>query len=167
MYYIKDKKHLNSGVIGDYYDYHIISSLNVDYIGRTISVILASYKSLEDFARNYLNKDSTIQVVLNQYTVSYETYSFDIDPVLFAFRILVQDDGLFHKSEIRRLYNEESFLKGLISQDIDYSKLSIDFTMPTGEYSNYVETDWDNELKGEFVISDVNINNVIDNSSLI
>lgn len=166
MYYIKDKKHLNSGVIGDYYDYHIISSLNVDYIGRTISVILASYKSLEDFARNYLNKDSTIQVVLNQYTVSYETYSFDIDPVLFAFRILVQDDGLFHKSEIRRLYNEESFLKGLISQNIDYSNLPIDFNIPTGEYSNYVETDWDNELKGEFVISDVNINNMIDNSSL-
>lgn len=161
MYYIKDRKQLNSGVIGDNYDYHLISSLSIDYIGRTISVILASYKSLEDFARNYINLDSSVQVVLNQYTVSYETYSFDIDPVLFAFRILVQDDGLFHGSEIRKLYNEEHFLKSLISQEPDYSNHLIDFNQGTGEYSEYIETSLDNKLDGEFTISDVLVGNVV------
>lgn len=161
MYYIKDKKHLNSGIIGDYYDYHIISSLNIDYIGRTISVILASYKSLEDLAKNYIKKDSSIQVVLNQYTVSYDTYSFDIDPSLFAFRILVQNEGLFKGSEIRRMYDEESFLKSLVIQSTDHSNTPIDFNLPVGEHSSYVETGWDNGLSGEFAISDVIVNSVV------
>lgn len=159
MYYIKDRKHLNSGIIGDYYDYHIISSLSIDYIGRTISVILASYKSLEDFARNYISKDSSIQVVLNQYTVSYETYSFDIDPSLFAFRILVQNDGLFKGSEIRRLYNEESFLQSLIIQSVG---LLINSNKSDGDNSAYVETDSSNEMNSEFVISNVNIISVVE-----
>lgn len=161
MYYIKDKKQLNNGVVVDHYDYHLISTLNIDYINRTISVILASYKSLKDFAKNYINLDSSVKVVLNQYTVSYETYSFDIDPVLFAFRILVQDEGLFYGSEIRRLYNEEHFLRSLISQEPDYSNHSIDFNQPTGEHSEYIETGWDNKLNGEFVISDVLVGNVV------
>lgn len=160
MYYIKERKQLNSGVVGGYYDYHLISSLSIDYIGRTISVILASYQSLEDLAKNYINSDS-VKVVINQYTVSYETYSFDIDPALFALRILVQDEGVFHKSEIRRLYNEEIFLRNLIQQDTDYSNSIIDFNMIPGEYSNYIETSLDNELKGEFVISDVLAGNVV------
>lgn len=155
MYYIEKAVKLNTGVKYDTYSVHIITSLRIDYVNREFSASLCSYKSMAELAKNFISKDTNVEICSNYFNAQYEIKSFDIDPVLIALRILVAtEDSPFFKSEIRRLYNTEEILTNLVSKS-DNSKTDNENISPTVDdtYSDEIAK----SISGESVIGSVTI----------
>lgn len=162
MYYIEKELSLNTGVKYSNYLVHVISHLHIDYVNREISATLCSYKSMKDLAKNFIRKESEVEICSNYFNFDYNDETFDIDPILFSLRILISTkDSPFFKAEIRRMYNESGKLNDLLlplETDILLSK-------GKGEYEEYIGTSWDNNLSSEVTISDVLVGNVIENNT--
>ena len=171
MYYIEKDIEVSRGIYSHIGRFHVVTSYQVDFLNKNVSLSIASYESKEAFAKAFFNRDTSGQVTFNQVGGSYDKMNFSIDPCLFALRIACSDkNSIFYGCEIKKIYDLSEFrdkflylpdeLTGQIHPD--YSNHSINFNQPTGSYSEYIETDWENKLNGEFAISDVLVGNVVE-----
>lgn len=170
MYYIEKEIVISRGVYSQKAVFHVITSYQVDFLAKEISLSIASYSSKTSFAKAFFNADSSQYATFNQVGGRYDKMNFSIDPCLFALRIACSDErSIFHGSEIKKIYDLSEFRDRflylpdeLIGQTHpDYSSTPIDFTGERSENSSWVEPKWENDLTTEFTISDVNAGNVI------
>lgn len=171
MYYIEKEIEVSKGIYSHIGRFHVVTSYQVDFLNKNVSLSIASYESKEAFAKAFFNRDTSGQVTFNQVGGSYDKMNFSIDPCLFAFRVACSDENsIFHGCEIKKIYDLSQFrdrflylpdeLTGQIHPD--YSNHPINFNQPTGDYSEHIETDWENKLNSEFAISDVLVGNVVE-----
>lgn len=158
MYYINKEVSLNTGVKYSTYSIHVISHLHIDYVHREISATLCSYKNMKDLASNFLRNGSGVELCSNYFNFKYDNETFDIDPSLFSFRILIAtEDSPFHGAEIRKMYDEASKLSELLPPLLD-GDTQASHTSSVAE--EYVDNSHEQDLSGEFVISNVAIGSV-------
>lgn len=172
MYYIEKDIEISRGIRSHVGRFHVVTSYQVDFLNKDVALSIASYESKEAFAKAFFKRDTSGQVTFNQVASSYDNMNFSIDPCLFALRLACSDvSSNFHGCEIKKIYNLSEFRDKFLQlpDDVinqhhpDYSDHPINFNQPIGDYSEHIETSWDNELKGEFVISDVIVGNIVEN----
>lgn len=172
MYYIEKDIEISRGLYSHIGRFHVVTSYQVDFLNKNVSLSIASYESKEAFAKAFFNRDTSGQVTFNHVASNYDNMNFSIDPCLFALRLACSDiSSNFHGCEIKKIYNLSEFRDKFLQlpDDLtgqyhpDYSNHLIDFNQPMGEHSEYIETSWDNKLNGEFVISDVLVGNIVEN----
>lgn len=165
MYYLDKRVMLTSGFKQDQYSVHIVTYLGIDYLNREMVAYVMSFKSMQDLAKSFIRKDSTVNCVSSSFSLKYDMDSFDIDPVLVALRILTlsDKDSIFHKAEIRRMYGDSKVLNDLLPLDTGVADSQLDLQsiegLEKGNYETYI--DRYNKLDEEFVISDVLAGNVV------
>ena len=165
MYYINKEVRLNSGVVHDLYDFHIITHLGVNYVTQEISATLCSYKSLLDLAKNFINKDANVDLCSNYFNLRYDISTFNLDPSLVALRTLVStEDSQFFKAEIKRIYDDDKYLSSLLPPEPDNVNevLSGDRLEDPFNFIPYHKV-LEEELSGGYTISNVTVANVLNN----
>lgn len=104
MYYIEKDLQFIEGVKYVNYGFHTVSQLWFDYINTELSAHIGSWEDIESFKRGDPGKVSVFQY-------DFTENDYNVDPNLFALRLLVQQEGsIFYKSEIKKIYN---FSKGV------------------------------------------------------
>lgn len=171
MYYIEKDIEVSRGIYSHIGRFHVVTSYQVDFLNKNVSLSIASYESKEAFAKAFFNRDTSGQVTFNQVGSSYDKMNFSIDPCLFALRIACSDENsIFYGCEIKKIYDLSEFRDKFLylpdeltgQNTTDYSNNPINFNQSTGEYSEYIETGWENKLNGEFTISDVLVGSVVE-----
>lgn len=170
MYYIEKEIEISRGIYSQKAVFHVVTSYQVDFLNKDVSLSIASYSSKSSFAKAFFEADSSQYATFNQVGGSYDKMNFSIDPCLFALRIACSDENsLFYGCEIKKIYDLSQFRDRFLylpdeltgQSHPDYSSTPIDFSGNPLENSSWVEPKWENDLTTDFAISDVNVGDVI------
>ena len=99
MYYIEDSIRFVQGIHEFNLGFHRINQIRVDYINTEVELQIASYESKEAF------KNSEMAKKITAFMINFDLTDYNIDPNLFALRLLISQPGLFYKKEIKKVYD--------------------------------------------------------------
>lgn len=103
MYYIEQAITLLDGMINKTFNLHTVAQIRVDYINKEIELQIASYDNRQQWRENQAQKITGL-------LFNYTEMDYNLDIVLVALRALVvNQDSVFYKAEIKKCYNLEEF----------------------------------------------------------